>query len=81
MSGRGVFRMALSCRGRSRGKGGDGMVNCGLSAELDVLSTCMRLLGEMTASSALTLALSGDGRYQENCETCGFRLGAQSMTR
>ena len=57
------------------------MVVCGLSAELDVVSTCMRLLGETTASSALTFDLSGNGRRQENCATCGFRLGAQSMTR
>ena len=57
------------------------MVVCGLSAEMDVVSTCMRLLGETMASSALTFDLSGKGRRQENCVTCGFRLGAQSMTK
>ena len=56
------------------------MVGCDLSAESDVMSICKRLLGETTASSALTFDPSGNGRRQENCATCGFRLGAQSMT-
>ena len=57
------------------------MVVCGLSAELDVVPICMRLLGETSASSASTFDLSGEGRRQKNSATCGFRLGAQSMTK
>lgn len=51
ISGRDVLRIELSCRGCRRGEDGGGMVDCGPSKELEVVSILLIPLKKEKASS------------------------------